>query len=276
MRSSLSAPSAWRFVAGGRQSHHAQDALLFCFRSDSVVLLPDGSLPRLADATFLLPGQDRHFVGRYQGEACVAVTIPDEVLLPEEWSVVDLRRFGLQCSDDAMFAMASRAIQILRWAQTHRFCSACGGPTQDHDQDFASVCNACGQTQYPRIAPCIIVLVTRGDQALLARGANFGRPMYSTLAGFMEPGESAEDAVFREVWEETGIEIANPRYHSSQSWPFPHSLMLGFHADYAGGEIAVDEREIVHADWFTRDRLPMIPPPPSISRRLIDAWVQEQ
>ena len=110
---------------------------------------------------------------------------------------------------------------------------------------------------------------------MLARGANFGRPMYSTLAGFMEPGESAEDAVRREVWEETGIEVGHLSYHSSQSWPFPHSLMLGFHARYLAGEIHVDQREIVHADWFTRDRLPQIPPPPSISRRLIDAWIKQ-
>jgi NAD+ diphosphatase len=276
MRDPLAAPAALRFVAGGRQWQARDDARLFCYLGDQLLLLPDGAIPQRQDVQCLPDGSELHFVGRCHGEPCVAADLPDDTVVPDDWLLVDLRRFGLQCGDDALFAMAARAVQIVRWSKTNRFCSACGSSTHRHAEDFATVCEQCGNTQYPRIAPCIIVLVTRGDEALLARGANFGRPMYSTLAGFMEPGESAEEAVHREVWEETGIEIENPIYHSSQSWPFPHSLMLGFHADYAGGNIDVDEREIIHADWFTRDRLPQIPPPPSISRRLIDAWLKEK
>lgn len=275
MRDALCSPQDWTFVAGGRSWSRSGKERLFCFSDDRIILSSDGSLPLLQASTFLPVSQELHFIGRCHGEACVATRLDPSVALPDDWQSVDLRRFGMQNLDDAVFSMASRALQILNWRQTHRFCSACGSPATDHAEDFATVCNACGFTQYPRIAPCIIVLVTRGEQALLARGANFGRPMYSTLAGFMEPGESAEEAVHREVWEETGIRITRPRYHSSQSWPFPHSLMLGFHADYLSGDIEVDDREIVHADWFTRDRLPLIPPPPSISRRLIDAWTQE-
>lgn len=136
------------------------------------------------------------------------------------------------------------------------------------------VCPACDYIQYPRITPCIITLVLNGDRALLAHGAGFPSGMFSCLAGFMEPGEDAEHAVQREVWEETRLRVGNLRYHGSQSWPFPHSLMLAFFAEYQGGEITPDGHEILQADWFERDRLPVIPPPGSISRALIDSWVQ--
>jgi NAD+ diphosphatase len=130
---------------------------------------------------------------------------------------------------------------------------------------------------FPRLAPAIIVLVERDDgRALLARGAAFPIPMYSCLAGFVEPGETMEQAVHREVHEEVGIEVEDVRYQASQPWPFPHSLMLGFTASWAGGDIACDPLEILEADWYTRDALPPIPPGMSIARRLIDAWVDQR
>ena len=134
-------------------------------------------------------------------------------------------------------------------------------------------CPDCGLLSFPRLAPAVIVLVTRGEEALLARGRNFPLPMYSCLAGFVEPGETLEEAVHREVREEVGVALADVRYVASQPWPFPHSLMLGFTATWAGGDIVIDPTEIMDAQWFGRDAVPMIPPAMSIARRLIDGWL---
>jgi NAD+ diphosphatase len=138
-------------------------------------------------------------------------------------------------------------------------------------------CPSCSLLAYPRLAPAVIVLISRtvGGRAevLLGRGRNFPRPMYSCLAGFVEPGETLEQAVIREVGEEVGVTIGNVRYQSSQPWPFPHSLMLGFTADWLSGDIVIDESEIADARWFTTDAMPLIPPPLSIARKLIDSWL---
>jgi len=134
-------------------------------------------------------------------------------------------------------------------------------------------CSACGLLSFPRLAPAVIVLITRDDQALLARGRAFPMPMYSCIAGFVEPGETLEEAVKREVREEVGVDITNVTYVASQPWPFPHSLMLGFTADWAGGDIVIDPTEIVDAQWFRADDMPPIPPGISIARKLIDGWL---
>jgi len=144
---------------------------------------------------------------------------------------------------------------------------------QDHASDRARYCQRCEKSFYPRLSPCIIVLVARGEQLLLARGIRHPEGSYSTLAGFIEPGETAEHAVHREVMEAVGVEITNLRYLWSQPWPFPHQLMLGFHADYAGGEIVLDDEEIIDARWWHYRELPNLPPPQTISRRLIDTYI---
>ena len=173
-----------------------------------------------------------------------------------------------------MFYLAGRAQQIVEFHNTHRHCGRCGSETQDHAQDRAKTCPSCGLTSYPRLSPSIIVLVTRGVEMLLARQHQWPERMYSTLAGFVEPGESIEQTVHREVQEEVGVRVQNLRYLGSQSWPFPNSLMLGFHADYAGGEIICEDGEIADARWFHYDALPQLPPPSSISRWLIDAFIE--
>jgi NAD+ diphosphatase len=144
----------------------------------------------------------------------------------------------------------------------------------DKADERAKVCTACGWVVFPRMSPAVIVAVTRGERILLARSPRFPEKFYSVLAGFVEPGESLEECVQREVKEEVGLELKHIRYVGSQPWPFPNSLMIGFTADYAGGEMTIDGLEIVEADWFRADDLPRIPPRPTIARQLIDGFVE--
>jgi NAD+ diphosphatase len=172
-------------------------------------------------------------------------------------------------------ALAGTALHVLRWLETSRFCGRCGAPMERVDSERATKCPKCSLLLYPRISPAIIVLVRRGDEALLARNARFPMPFYSTLAGFSEIGESLEETLVREVKEEVGVDVGDVRYFGSQPWPFPDSLMIGFTAEWKSGEIRVGE-EIAEAKFFARDEpLPMLPPKVSIARRLIDAWLEE-
>jgi NAD+ diphosphatase len=166
-----------------------------------------------------------------------------------------------------------RAVQILEWDRTHQFCGACGIPTEQASGERAKRCPRCRLTVYPRISPAMMALVTKGNQLLLGRGVNFPPGRYSALAGFVEAGETIEECVAREVREETNIEIKNPRYFASQSWPFPNSLMIAFTAEYAGGEMRHDPAELADAQWFDLDALPQMPPRLSIARALIDATI---
>jgi NAD+ diphosphatase len=177
--------------------------------------------------------------------------------------------------DDSVWTLAGRAVQLVEWTRTHRYCGRCGTPTiPAGGVERALRCPDCGLLAFPRLAPAMIVLVTDDDErALLARGVRFPVPMYSCLAGFVEPGETCEEAVHREVREEVGIEVRDVAYWGSQPWPFPHSLMLGFTARHAGGDLALDESEILDAGWYARDALPPIPPGMSIARRMIDGWL---
>lgn len=244
---------------------------------DSRVLLLEngGSTPLPLFRSLGLTGLEygeRHYLGRFDGRHVFTVAVQTQQAAPAGMYFEDLRRL-LVAPDPALFALAGRARQVLTWAADHRYCGRCGGATALHERDRATVCTACGHTQYPRLSPCVIVLVTRGREVLLARSPHFPRGMFSTLAGFVEAGESVEEALVREVAEEVSVRITAPRYLASQSWPFPHSLMLGFHAEWQAGEIAVDGEEIAEAGWFPLDELPMIPPAGSISRQLIDSYV---
>jgi len=177
--------------------------------------------------------------------------------------------------DDLTWTLAGRAVQLVEWTRTHRFCGRCATPTVPAGgAERALRCPDCGLLAFPRLAPAMIVLVTDDEgRALLARGARFPIPMYSCLAGFVEPGETCEEAVHREVREEVGVEVRDVAYWGSQPWPFPHSLMLGFTARHAGGDFVLDETEILDAGWYRPDDLPPIPPGMSIARRMIDDWI---
>lgn len=174
------------------------------------------------------------------------------------------------------WAIAGRAVQLVEWARNHRFCGRCGAPTEPSPGERAMRCPACRLVAYPRLSPAVIVIVDRGPEILLARGINFPPGMFSAVAGFVEPGETLEAAVVREVREEIGIEVTDVRYIASQPWPFPNNIMLGFRASWASGDIAVDPTEIAEAHWFGPDALPSLPPRMSIARRLIDGALAER
>ena len=218
--------------------------------------------------------QRTQYLGVLGDQHCFAAeaTASDEA--PPGWNWQGLRAlFGVL--DDAQFALAGRAVQIVDWDRTHQFCGACGQATGARASELSRECRGCGLVVYPRLAPAVMVLVRRGRQLLLARSPRFPKEMYSALAGFVEPGETLEQCLEREVYEETGIRVHHSRYFASQPWPFPHSLMIAFFADYESGEVRVDGIEIVDAQWFDVENLPRLPARISIARRLIDAAIGE-
>jgi len=267
-----------RFVIGARAPVDiSPEPHWFLVHPGGLVVRAEGSsvlLPRRADLLELgIDPASAHYVGRLVDEDCFALSV-DDAALREPWAPQGLRALYAPFGDE-LFIAAGRAVQIAAFASTHRFCGRCGEPTRSIPGEHSVRCDRCDLSFYPRVAPAIIVLIRRGEQALLAHAGRFKAGMYSTLAGFVEAGESLEQTLAREVREEVAIEVTNIRYFGSQPWPFPHSLMVGFTADYAGGEIRVDGEEIVDARWFSRDDLPNLPPNPSIARKLIDAWLGE-
>ncbi len=265
------------FEPGYREPDQAENATYILFQRGQ--LLTDMRSPQpclVDDLQIQLGGWDirrRHFLGYWHGQPCFTAEVGDDARPdPMQYQAGNLYQI-LGRVDDQLFALAGRASQILDWERDHQFCGRCGGPMTPHDEERAMGCEACGTINYPRIAPCVITLVHRGEELLLARNANFPRPMYSTLAGFIEAGETAEETLIREVREEVGVHVENLRYFQSQSWPFPNQLMLGFYAEYAGGEIVCDEVEIADAGWFHYRDLPMIPPTSSVSGQLIQHYI---
>ena len=212
-----------------------------------------------------------HGLGHFAGEPVYLLELQQPAEIAGcSWQ--GLRQLMLQ-GDAGTFKMLGYASQIATWLRQHRFCGSCATPMQLLEGERAMHCPACAAQHYPRLSPSMIVLVTRGDEILLARSPRFNPGVYSTLAGFVEAGESVEECVAREVFEEVGLQIDKLEYLGSQGWPFPHSLMLGFHAEYAAGEIVMQAEEIEDARWFALDDLPLLPPPSSISRYLIEVYL---
>jgi NAD+ diphosphatase len=214
------------------------------------------------------------YLGVLDGRHCFSAELHPESS-PASGTAFDNLRALYPSLGDRLFALAGRAKQIVEWDRNHQFCGRCGSPTTTHETERARVCPRCGLESFPRLAPAIIVLIARGDALLLSRSPHFPEGMYSILAGFVEPGETLEEAVEREVMEEVGLRVKNVRYVASQPWPFPHSLMIGYRAEHAGGELKIDPAEIEDARWCRPADLPKLPPPLSIARRLIDGFLQE-
>ena len=260
---------------GGVNAAGEPDAESLCFVFQQTLLLVTGDPPGLhLPAHWELANLGRAplrrlYLGTLGARACYAFEYGADTEAPPGMAWQGLRAlFGRL--DDSLFALAGRALQFIDWDRTHQFCGRCGTPMRHREGERARECPACRLIAYPRIAPAVMCLVTRGREILLARSPHFPPGMYSALAGFVEPGESLEQCLAREVFEETGVRIADPRYFASQPWPFPHSLMIAFVAGYAGGELTPAPDEIEDAQWFAPDALPRLPNRISIARRLID------
>jgi len=246
------------------------DALLFAFAGDRLLLVADAPA-RLAHLGEL--AGTALYIGRLDGVPCFAVPVDDGSALPDGVVPAGLRElFGRL--EPAVHGVAGRAFQLVEWYRSHAFCGRCGHPTRPVAHERARACEACGAQYFPRISPAVIMRVERAGRMLLARNSAFRGPFYSVLAGFVEPGESLEETVAREVEEEVGLEVTQVRYFGSQSWPFPSQLMVGFVATAGPGEIDLRDSELADARWFARgEGLPPLPGPFSISRRLIDDFL---
>jgi NAD+ diphosphatase len=214
------------------------------------------------------------YLGVLGGQHCFSAEAAAEAAAPRGWAWQGLRAlFG--ALDDAQFALAGRALQIVDWDRTHQYCGACGKATAASASEHSRQCTGCGRVVYPRLSPAVMGLVRRERELLLARSPRFPQGMYSALAGFVEPGETLEQCLEREVHEEVGIRVRKPRYFASQPWPFPHSLMIAFFAEYDSGDLRADGAEIEDVQWFNVGNLPRLPARISIARRLIDAAIGE-
>lgn len=263
-----------------------EPAYWFIFSGHNLLVYGDEQsvrVPRLYEMAELgLTAVHQQYLGYLADDApihCYAVGIAGKHDAPAGMAFLGLRQlFGLL--DETYLWLAGRAFQIIDWDRTNQYCGQCGTPNTQLEHERAKKCLHCGHIKYPRISPAVIVRVERhdpdGDKILLANGRRFrSSKTYSVLAGFVEPGETLEECVRREIFEEVGITVKNVRYFGSQPWPFPDSLMIAFTAEYDSGEITLEEAEIVAADWFKPDELPDVPPPISIARRLIDSFVTQ-
>jgi NAD+ diphosphatase len=249
-------------------------AAWFAFREDRLLVRANGEQLELLDYADLssmgVDFDNSHYLGRLDDVDCYALQLDGALDAPAHSRFEGLRTVYGRLAE-AYYSIAGRAAQILLWDQTHRFCGRCGEPTAHAPAERAKLCPSCGLLSFPRLSPAVIMLVQRGDEMLLARNRAFVDGFFSVLAGFVEPGESLEEAVAREIREEVGVQVQDIRYFGSQPWPFPHSLMIGFTAHYVAGDIRVQEDELVEAAWFSRSgEMPRLPGKLSIARKLID------
>ncbi|MBM9512956.1 NAD(+) diphosphatase [Desulfogranum marinum] len=253
--------------------------LFFIFLGDSLLIHQDGDQLTLPSE---IPEPLRDKVTYHRFLNSNTDLYPSLVVdLNQDTTLVDATFISLRSLyphiENKQLTQAGRALQILRWNRNHQYCSRCGQKVKESCTEPAKICNSCGLVSYPRISPAVIMSIIDGDRILLARNRRFSAGKYSPLAGFVEAGETMEQAVRREILEEVNLKVDNITYFGSQPWPFPHSMMVGFTTRYSGGLLQIDNDEIVDAQWFTRDRLPpILPPQSSIARKLVDHFLSGQ
>jgi NAD+ diphosphatase len=250
----------------------------FVFRENNILLQCSqdhrwGVPLAIALAEFDISARRIQYLGKLEGRPCYSAEALPDAVAPEGMRFRELRSI-FDDVEESVFLLAGKAIQIVRWDQDNQYCGKCGSAAETQKTERAKKCPDCGQVRYPQLSPAIIVAVIRDDQILLAHSVNFAAGVYSILAGFAEPGETLEECVQREVWEEVKIRVKNIRYFGSQPWPFPNSLMIGFTAEYESGEIQPDGVEIEEAAWFKAAALPLTPKKMSIGGRMV-AWFVE-
>lgn len=214
-------------------------------------------------------------MGNFDDHLCTAIVPAENWQQPVDFELFPIKQL-VRNAESAELKLAGLAGFFCSWILNTKFCGRCGAENQMHPNERARICPSCGLVSYPSISPAIIVAVIKNDKILLAHNRKFADGVFSTIAGFLEPGETFEECVQREVLEETGIKVKNIRYFGNQSWLFPDSHMIGFTAEYESGEIHEDGDEIEHAEWFAVDNLPKIPAKGSISRELIDWFVEKE
>jgi NAD+ diphosphatase len=233
-------------------------------------------IPKICELTMVVTNQEAlNYIGKYDGHGCYCIRLDERSSLPDNLILAEMNELTGLSGDPGLFQLAGAAKHILHWSSMNQYCGCCGHKMTDKRDERAKVCPSCGNIVYPRIAPATITAVFRDGKILLAHNSNFRNGLYGLIAGYVEPGETLEQCVEREIREEVGIKVKNVRYLSSQPWPFPDSLMMGFAADYESGEITVDQCEITDADWFKADNLPDIPTVDSIAGRMI-RWYRDQ
>ncbi len=241
--------------------------LWFIVNKGHLYLTAEGTLPqgKLSSLAMAAEPEQICLLGEYQQQPCYLLIDHDQVRDESVWHSAR----SLLSQDEGLFQLAARALQVALFLQTHRFCGQCGSAMHLVNWELAALCSKCGHRCYPRIAPCVLVGITQPGKILLARSTRHKAGFFSILAGFVESAETLEQAAAREVKEEVGVEINNLRYMGSQPWPFPHSLMTGFTADYQGGDIICQPNEIAEAAWFDLNHLPEVPPVETLSGKII-------
>ena len=252
-------------------AHGLPTVIVYILKDNALLVNEQLELPRL-------PAHPEDIVvavgSEQNGQRVVARPTFHENEIPAGYQFVPVRQLVSHWTV-AQFEQTSRAMQLLEWKRNHQFCSRCGHKAVAHAKEHCMTCTVCGYSQYPRINPCVIIAITKGKQILLARSAQRHTSMYGLIAGFVEVGETLEQAVARETLEEVGIQLKNIQYMASQPWPFPSNLMLAFKAEYAGGELLLQDEEIAEAAFFDFDQLPTIPPKGSIAYWMIEQVSQQ-
>lgn len=253
-------------------------AIWVAFRNNELLLMAEGDRAAMLQGGPEVLGDLQAgpplYLGTLNDVPCLACELAPEAALPEGLTSLGLRAlFGRL--DEPQYALAGYAAQLLYWERTSRFCPVCGHGTEPVAGDWGRRCTNCGHTRYPQVSPAILALVHDGDHVLLTHKPGWSK-MYSIIAGFVEPGESLEECVHREVHEEVGVEVTDLAYVGSQPWPFPHQLMIGYTARYDGGDLRIDDKELDEAVWFHVDELPQLPGKLSLSRQIIDGWIESR
>lgn len=251
-----------------------EEDLWFLFQDKMILVKEDmgrTTVTTFKDVKKLIDGLEiKYHLGKLKDTQCFCGEINSAVKVSGELKFITLRECAAIIDKESV-SVAGKAAQIIHFHKTNKYCGICGGENEFANNEFAMKCKKCGYTCYPKVCPAIIVGITKGDKILLANNKNFPEGLHSTIAGFVDVNETLEECVRREILEEVNIKVKNIKYFDSQPWPYPNSIMIGFTAEYESGEIKVDGEEILHADWYSKDDLPILPDKTTIARRIIDS-----